>query len=130
MAFQIDRAMEVIMKVKDPRMTIKVSKGIKKWMVQLKRIIKTIMTIKMVKQKRIRTLKTQFFEYQPRQQKMHKSIENTRYVDQTKMYAKNNQHNVTADKDNLVYIDSAGDVVGIVGDAWVVEEVIKRTSKI
>ena len=88
MAFQIDRAMEVIMKVKDPRMTIKVSKGIKKWMVQLKRIIKTIMTIKMVKQKRIRTLKTQFFEYQPRQQKMHKSIENTRYVDWTQMYAK------------------------------------------
>ena len=43
------------------------------------------------------------------------------------MYAKNNQYKVTADEDNLAYIDSASDTVGIGGDAWVIEEVSSRT---
>ena len=58
---------------------------------------------------------------------MHKSIGDTRYVDETKMYAKNNQYKVTVDKDNMVYIDSASDTVRIRGDAWVIEDIINRT---
>ena len=58
---------------------------------------------------------------------MQKSIGNTRYVDETKMYAKKNQYNVTVYKVNLAYIDVASDTVGIVGDAWVIEEVSNRT---
>ena len=52
---------------------------------------------------------------------MHKSIGDTRYFDENKMYAKNNQYNVTSDKDNMSYIDSASDRVGIGGDEWVIE---------
>ena len=52
---------------------------------------------------------------------MHKSIGYTRYVNETKMYAKNNQYKVTADKDNMAYIDSASDTVVIGGDAWVIK---------
>ena len=33
------------------------------------------------------------------------------------MYAKKNQYKVTVDKDNMMYIDSASDTVGIGGDA-------------
>ena len=58
---------------------------------------------------------------------MHKSTGDNRYVDETKMSAKKNQCKVTANKDNMVYIDSASDTVGIGGDAWVIEEVINRT---
>ena len=50
---------------------------------------------------------------------MHKSIGDTRYVNETKMYATNNQYKVTEDNDNLAYIDSASDTVGIGDDAWV-----------
>ena len=59
----------------------------------------------------------QFLGFQPRQQKMHKSIEDTSYVDDTEMYTKNNQYKVTSDKDNLAYIESASDTVVIGGDA-------------
>ena len=48
------------------------------------------------------------------------------YANEIKMYAKNNQYKVTADKDNLVYIDSESDTLGLGGDAWVIEEVINR----
>ena len=58
---------------------------------------------------------------------MHKSIGDTRYVDETKMYAKNNQYKVTANKDNMAYIYSSSDAVGIVGYACVIEEVSNRT---
>ena len=44
---------------------------------------------------------------------MHKSIGDTRYVYDTKIYAKNNQYKVTADKNNMAYIYSASDMVGI-----------------
>ena len=58
---------------------------------------------------------------------MQKSIGNTRYVDETKIYAKKNQYKVTADKDNLAYIDSASDTLGMGDNAWVIEEVSNRT---
>ena len=71
--------------------------------------------------------KKRFFLFQPRQQNMHMSIVATNYVSETKMYAKNNQYKVTVDKDNLEYIDSASDTVGIGGGAWVIEEFSNRT---
>ena len=43
------------------------------------------------------------------------------------MYAKKNQYKVTVDKDNMMYIDSASDTVGIGGDAQVIEEVGNST---
>ena len=75
----------------------------------------------MIKKKRIRTMKTTSFLDFNRGKKMHKSIGDTRYVNDTKMYAKNNQYKVTVYKDNLAYIDSASDTVVIGGDAWVIE---------
>ena len=81
----------------------------------------------MIKKKIIRSTKTTSFLDFNQGNKMHKSIEDTRYVNETKMYAKNNQYKVTADEDNLAYIDSASDTVGIGGDAWVIEEVSNRT---
>ena len=58
---------------------------------------------------------------QPGQQNMHKSIGDTRYVDETKIYAKKDKYKVTSDKVNLTYIDSARDTVGTGCDSWVVE---------
>ena len=84
----------------------------------------------MIKKKIIRSTKTTSFLDFNQGNKMHKSIEDTRYVNETKMYAKNNQYKVTADKDNLAYIDSASDMVVIGGDAWVIEEVSNRTATI
>ena len=46
------------------------------------------------------------------------------------MYAKKNQYKVTVDKDNMMYIDSASDTVGIGGDVWVIAEVSNRTATI
>ena len=48
-----------------------------------------------------------------RGKKMQKSIGDTIYVDETKIYTKQNQYKVTADRDNLEYIDTASDTVGI-----------------
>ena len=42
------------------------------------------------------------------------------------MYAKNNKYKVTADKNNLSYIYSASDMVGIGVDAWVIEDISNR----
>ena len=55
---------------------------------------------------------------------MHKSIEDTRNFNKVQ---KKNQYKVTTDKDNLTYIDSARDTVGIGVDAWVIEEVCDMT---
>ena len=63
--------------------------------------------------------KTSFLDFN-RGKKIHKSIGDTRYVNETKMYVKNNQYKVTADKDNLAYIDSVSDTVVIGGDACVI----------
>ena len=62
----------------------------------------------------------QFFGFQPMQQKVHKYIGDTRYDYETKMYVKNNQYKVTVDKDDLLFIESSIDTVGIGGDAWVI----------
>ena len=57
-----------------------------------------------------------------RGKKIHKSIGNTRSINETKMYSKQNQYQLTSEKDNLEYIDVASDTVGIGGDSWVIEE--------
>ena len=58
---------------------------------------------------------------------MHKSIGDTRYVYETKIYTKNNQYKVTADKNTMAKNDNASDMVGIGVDAWVIEDVSNRT---
>ena len=84
----------------------------------------------MIKKKIIRSTKTTSFLDFNQGNKMHKSIEDTRYVNETKMYAKNNQYKVTADKDKLAYINSASDTVVIGGDACFIEEDSNRTVSI
>ena len=70
----------------------------------------------------------QLFGFKPREQKMHKSIEDTRYVDRTKMYAKKKQgDSMFENKADLAYVDNASDTVGIGGKAWIIEEISDRT---
>ena len=57
---------------------------------------------------------------------MYKSIGDTIYADETKIYAKDNQYRFTVDKDNMLYIYSASDTIGIGGDAWFIKEVSNR----
>ena len=82
--------------------------------------------IKTIKNNSIRTMKTTSFGFQP-WKKMNMSIRDTRYVDETKLYTNKNQYKVTEFKDNIYYINSVSDAVGIGGDAWVIEEVSNRT---
>ena len=51
---------------------------------------------------------------------MNKSIGNTRYVNETKIYAKKDQYKVTADNVKLEYIVIANNTVGIRGDSLVI----------
>eukprot|EP00957_Ditylum_brightwellii_P097185 7401308-Ditylum_brightwellii.AAC.2 len=57
----------------------------------------------------------QFFGFQTRKIKIDKLIEDTRYVDEVKMYAKKNQESSIVTKDELVYIDIKSNTVGIGG---------------
>ena len=71
---------------KVPQMISKTSKGIKRCVVQLNSTIKTMSTIKMIKKNRIRTMKTTIVLYFKRgKQKIHKSIGDTIYADETKI---------------------------------------------
>ena len=81
----------------------------------------------MIKKKKIRTMKTTSSWISTEAKKMYQSIGDTIYVDETKIYTKNNQYKVTADKDNPEYINSASDMVGIGGDSWFIEQVSNKT---
>ena len=109
------------MAVKYPQMIRKIIKVIKIWVEQLSSTIKNDKNKNDKEEENQKFENNQFFGFQPRQQKMNKSLGDTRYFDENKMYAKNNQYNVTSDKDNMSYIDSASDRVGIGGDEWVIE---------
>ena len=61
---------------------------------------------------------------------INKSLGDTRYFNDTKIYTNNNQYRVTVYKDNLAYIDSASDAVGILYDTWAIKDIINRTSTI
>ena len=58
--------------------------------------------------------------------KMHESIGDTSYVNETKRYTKRNQCKATADKDNIAFIDNSIDMLVIGGNVWVIEEVSNR----